>query len=378
MLCLATLTYDMAYKSYIRTVNEKIENICDALVTKYPELDAADIMAVLSADKTVDLHFLERYGIDPHEEPAIAVLESYRRRYMLLLAVIIFGGLAVPAIMSLYIKTHTRRKIADITQDIRRINAGDYSLDIGKDTEDELSALQNEIYKTMVTLRETGENANNDKLILKDALSDISHQLKTPITSLSIALDNLSMCKEDALLREKLIRNARRDVMKISSLVQLILKMSKLEAGTEKMIKQEVSLRTIVSEAVERVEPLADLKNIAIEISGRDGMFSCDPFWQAEALVNIIKNAVEHAASDVHIALESNDVYTAVSVINDGEPMDEEDMRHAFERFYKGKNSSRDSVGVGLALSKTIVEQDGGYISVDTDTGKTRFVIKYL
>ena len=378
MLCLATLTYDMAYKSYNRTVNEKIENICDALVTKYPELDAADIMAVLSADKTVDLHFLERYGIDPHEEPAIAVLESYRRRYMLLLAVIIFGGLAVPAIMSLYIKTHTRRKIADITQDIRRINAGDYSLDIGKDTEDELSALQNEIYKTMVTLRETGENANNDKLILKDALSDISHQLKTPITSLSIALDNLSMCKEDALLREKLIRNARRDVIKISSLVQLILKMSKLEAGTEKMIKQEVSLRTIVSEAVERVEALADLKNIAIEISGRDGMFSCDPFWQAEALVNIIKNAVEHAASDVHIALESNDVYTAVSVINDGEPMDEEDMRHAFERFYKGKNSSRDSVGVGLALSKTIVEQDGGYISVDTDTGKTRFVIKYL
>ena len=372
------LTYDMAYKSYIRTVNEKIENICDALVAKYPELDAADIMAVLSADKTVDRHFLERYGIDLHEEPAIAVLESYRWRYMLLLVVIIFGGLAVPVIMSLYIKTHTRRKIADITQDIRRINAGDYSLDIGNDTEDELSALQNEIYKTMVTLRETGENANNDKLILKDALSDISHQLKTPITSLSIALDNLSMCKEDALLREKLIKNARRDVIKISSLVQLILKMSKLEAGTEKMIKQEVSLRTIVLEAVERVEALADLKNIAIEISGRDGMFSCDPFWQAEALVNIIKNAVEHAASDVHIALESNDVYTAVSVINDGEPMDEEDMRHAFERFYKGKNSSRDSVGVGLALSKTIVEQDGGYISVDTDTGKTRFVIKYL
>ena len=378
MLCLATLTYDMAYKSCIRTVNEKIENICGALVAKYPELDAADIMAVLSADKTVDRHFLERYGIDPHEEPAIAVLESYRWRYMLLLAVIIFGGLAVPVIMSLYIKTHTRRKIADITQDIRRINAGDYSLDIGNDTEDELSALQNEIYKTMVTLREAGENANNDKLILKDALSDISHQLKTPITSLSIALDNLSMCKEDALLREKLIKNARRDVIKISSLVQLILKMSKLEAGTEKMIKQEVSLRTIVSEAVERVEALADLKNIAIEISGRDGMFSCDPFWQAEALVNIIKNAVEHAASDVHIFLESNDVYTAVSVINDGEPMDEEDMRHAFERFYKGKNSSRDSVGVGLALSKTIVEQDGGYISVDTDIGKTRFVIKYL
>ncbi len=378
MLCLATLTYDMAYKSYIRTVNEKIENICDALVAKYPELDAADIMAVLSADKTVDRHFLERYGIDPNEEPAIAVLESYRWRYMLLLAVIIIGGLAVPVIMSLYIKTHTRRKIADITQDIRRINAGDYSLDIGNDTEDELSALQNEIYKTMVTLREAGENANNDKLILKDALSDISHQLKTPITSLSIALDNLSMCKEDALLREKLIKNARRDVIKISSLVQLILKMSKLEAGTEKMIKQEVSLRMIVSEAVERVEALADLKNIAIEISGRDGMFSCDPFWQAEALVNIIKNAVEHAASDVHIFLESNDVYTAVSVINDGEPMDEEDMRHAFERFYKGKNSSRDSVGVGLALSKTIVEQDGGYISVDTDIGKTRFVIKYL
>lgn len=377
-MLLTVFIYERGYNSYIRAVNEKIDIICEKLVSQYPELNSSDIMDILSGERSSDSHFLEKYGIDLNKEPAVAALKQYHFMYMMMIIAVVLTGSAVSVIMALYMRKRTRRKIADITMDIKRINSGDYRIDIGDGNEDELSALQDEIFKTMVMLREAKENANHDKLLLKDALSDISHQLKTPITSLGIGLDNLSMCADDSMLREKLLRNARRDVAKISSLVQLILKMSKLEAGTEKMVKQEVSLSAIVSEAVEKVEALADLRNIAIKINGEDGRFICDPFWQVEAISNIIKNAVEHAASEVNIRLEKNDVYTAVSVVNDGEPMDEEDMKHAFERFYKGKNSSRDSVGIGLALSAAIVEQDGGYISVDVDTGKTRFSIKYL
>ena len=140
-------------------------------------------------------------------------------------------------------------------------------------------------------------------------------------------------------------------------------------------------MEKIVEAAVQNVSTLCDLKNIKIEKSlVPDSILSCDFRWQVEAITNILKNCVEHSeeGGKVIIKTEKNHVYTSISIRDFGKGMDEEDQKHIFERFYKGKNAKSDSVGIGLALAKAIIEADRGHISVESGKNGTRFIVKYF
>ena len=323
------------------------------------------------------------YGIDLKYDSAILVNDKWFRRYLCLSISLFLAFMGLFwGMFFRYYKTKEKR-VKEIIKDIEQINHGNYSLDLEDNSEDELSILKNELYKTTVMLKEVAENSIKDKIGLKDSLSDISHQLKTPLTSISILLENLI---EGQVMEEKIrnefLKDIKREVTNIQFLVETLLKLSKFDSNCVKFVKKEVKIQKLVQEALKNVEILCELKRIKIKTIGNDrDQLVCDPKWQIEALTNILKNCMEHSTSDseLEIIYEQNKVYSQIKIRDNGMGIDEQDLPHIFERFYKGKNSSYESMGIGLALAKSIIEEDNGYIGVESELGKgSIFTIKYL
>ena len=223
---------------------------------------------------------------------------------------------------------------------------------------------------------------DKEKLELKDSLSDISHQLKTPLTSILIMLDNLIDDPQmDENIREDFIRDIKREINSINFLVQSILKLSKLDTNTVNFIEEKNDLNEIVNQAIKNVTMLSDLKNVSVILkSNTNSIIKCDFKWQVEAISNIIKNCIEHSNKDseVIITIEDNKAYWKITIKDSGIGIDKEDLPHIFERFYKGKNATPDSIGIGLSLAQTIIKKDNGTISVKSSSKGTTFTIKYF
>lgn len=370
-------TYKKEQENYNRAINAVAYTVLD----KYPETNITDLFIAIDNASTGDYaeEIFARYGIDIKTESIIQNNdEIYRNK--ILIHTGLYLMLVITLVIIYYLDYRSRyKKVDEIAKYIEQILKGNYSLVIDNNTEDELSILKNEVYKVTIMLKEAANTANSDKKELKDSLSDISHQLKTPITSLLINLDNLSENPDiDVELRQKFIKNAIRDVNNISSLVQYILKLSKLDANTITFKKKETNIREIIDESIKNVSALSDLKDVTINVNGpNEQILICDPYWQVEAVTNVLKNAIEYADSKVYINYTGNNVFTEIEIYNDGIIIPEEDRKHIFERFYRGKNQDKDSVGIGLALSKAIIEQDGGHITCD-NFKITKFIIRYL
>ena len=232
-------------------------------------------------------------------------------------------------------------------------------------------------------LRELADNSLNDKKELKKALEDISHQLKTPLTSIIIMLDNIiDNPGMDDKTKLDFINDIKRESLNISFLVQSILKLSKFDVNVIKFDNKNNDLNEIVKETIKNVSSICDLKNVKVKVSYCDeAVINCDYKWQIEAISNVLKNAVEHSKEfdTVKIKIDNNKLYAQVSIIDSGVGISKEDLKHIFERFYKGKNSSKDSIGIGLALAKSIIESNNGFINVKSEKNKgTIFEIKYF
>ncbi len=233
----------------------------------------------------------------------------------------------------------------------------------------------------MIKLKESAENSLQDKKNLKKSLEDISHQIKTPLTSILIMLDNLIDAPNmDIETRQWFIRDIKKNVNSINFLVQSLLKLSKFDTNTVNFIREEKSLSEIITIAKQKVSALCDLKKVKIESNGdENAKIKCDFKWQVEAITNVLKNCVEHSKTNgkIIVTYGKNNAYSFINVKDYGDGIDEYDINHIFERFYKGKNAKEDSIGIGLALSKTIIESDNGKISVESDNTGTKFKIKY-
>ena len=292
--------------------------------------------------------------------------------------------ITIASLCILYFRYNYKRKndIKDIIKYIEQINRRNYELEIDTISEDELSILKNEIYKTAVMLKEAALNSNKDKLNLKKSLEDISHQLKTPLTSILVLLDNLIDEPDmDSSIRNDFIIDIKRNVININFLVQALLKLSKFDANTVHFIKKENDLEMIAKEAIKNVSTLCDLRNINIKLTTlENAKVECDAKWQIEAITNIIKNAIEHSKdnSSIIINIDNNRVYSKIEVIDFGDGISKRDIKHIFERFYKGENATSNSIGIGLALAKTIIEEDRGTIAVESNESNTKFTIKYF
>ena len=339
-------------------------------------------MTILNNDKNESAEFFKKYSIDLNNT---SILINNDVKFNIFLVVnISFLLVSIGILLAVFIRYNNKKEndIKDIIKCIEQINRKNYELQIDSISEDELSILKNEIYKTTIMLKESAENSNKDKLNLKKSLEDISHQLKTPLTSILVMLDNIIEEPDmDSSVRSDFIIDIKRNVVNINFLVQNILKLSKFDANTINFIKNEKSVREIVNESIQKVLPLCDLRNINIEFNcNKDSKIVCDYKWQVEAVTNILKNAIDHStdADKIVINVDDNSVYSLIEIINYGEVISKKDMKHIFERFYKGENAKSDSIGIGLALAKNIIEEDNGNVSAESDNNKTIFSIKYF
>lgn len=369
------------YRSYTKNYNESINSIIYEVTLKYPDINEYDLIEVLDSNKNSD-DILSKYGINDKNSSVIENDKLFKK-YIIIDLLVLVVIILVIYLFFIINKFKRTKKINKIIELISKINRRNFAIDVEDYTEDELSALKQEIYKTSLMLRSEADNSLKDKLNLKDSLSDISHQLKTPLTSITIMIDNILDNEEmDIKTRRKFLINIKREIININFLVQNLLKISKFDANVIKFNKEEVFIKDIVNEAIKKVSALSELKGISIKVSGdKNATINCDFMWEVEAISNIIKNSIEHINSDgfVEINYTKNKVYSRILIRDNGIGIDSDDLPYIFDRFYKGKNTSRDSVGIGLALSKSIIEKDNGSVSVkSTPNIGTIFTIKFF
>ena len=370
------------YRNYIKNVNTVINEIVNNIQEQYPDVDINKIISMLNDENVSNENVLSQYGIDISKDSAILTNDLlYRNNVIMNLSIILIFSIIIIIVFVLYNKRQ-KNKIKEITNYIEQINNKNYALDIQDNNEDELSVLKNELYKITVMLKEQAENSAKDKINLKNSLEDISHQLKTPLTSITIMLDNILDSPDmDLQTRNEFIKDIYREIANIKFLVQNLLILSKFDANTITFNENEEKLEDIIEEAKQNVASICDLKNIQIILEGKeDAKTTCDLKWQIEALTNILKNCAEHSNNNtkINVLYSENNMYSEIVIKDEGSGIDQKDLKHIFERFYKGKNSDKDSIGIGLSLAKTIIEKDNGFITVDSELGKgTTFNIKY-
>ena len=374
------------YGSYNEQYNKKLTAMCMEIEKKYPDITDVDIIKLMNADGKIDRDYFMRYGIDISKDSVVKQNGTIFYRYLVINVITFLAGVSVVALVAYKMNGKQQRRICRIADYLKNINQGDYSFYMEDSAEGNLSILESEVYKTTIMLKENADNSKLDKQKLKDSLSDISHQLKTPITSLLINLENLENNPDlDSGRRNSLIGNAKRDTNRISQMVGQLLTLSRLDANVIEFKKEKISLGEIAGEAKANVDALADLLGISvIEENAKDAEASiiCDGYWEKQAITNLVKNAVEHAASRVVIRYMNCELYKEIVVENDGEPISEEDRKNVFKRFYSGQHSTTDSVGIGLSLANAVVKNDGGYIVIESDENipdsGVKFIVRYV
>ena len=368
------------YKKYTQNFNEKLVAILNNIDDN--ELDKTKIVEILNGSTDYNINF-SNYGIDINNDSLILENDQYYKQFAITnLSIIVVLSLCLMAVFIKY-NVNKDKRFREIVKYIKQINNKDYKLDIQDNTEDELSILKNDLYKITVSLKEAAENSSKDKILLKNSLSDISHQLKTPLTSITITLDNILENQEmNDSMRNKFVYDIKREILNINFLVNSLLKLSRLDANSVNFINKEEKVENIIYEGIKNVSALCDLKNIVIEVRGDNkATIICDFMWQVEAVTNILKNGIEHSKenSKIIVSIEENKLYTQIKIRDFGIGIDEKDLSHIFERFYKGKNSSSESVGIGLALAKSIIEKNNGIISVSSNLEEgTVFNLKFF
>ena len=381
-LALLLIVNNIEYNQYKKTFNYKINAILETVQEEYPNIKKEELIKILDSKEISDNILLE-YGYDIEKDSFIQQNNNISFTFNIVKGMILV--IAFVVITYIFVKSHIEsdKEIEKIIKCIEDINHKNYELKIDDLSEDKLSILKQEIYKTTIMLKENAENSLKDKVDLKNALQDISHQLKTPLTSISIMLENIIDDPEmDNDVRQNFIKQIKREITNISFLVQSILKLSKFESNTIDFNRKEVSIKNIINETIRNVSNLCDLKDVEIKVNDKcKNNIYCDSKWQVEAITNILKNAVEYSdsGSKVLIECEDNNLYSQIKIIDYGKGMDKEDTLNIFKRFYKGKDSTKDSIGIGLSLSKAIIEEDNGRIAVESEKNKgTIFTIKYF
>lgn len=372
------------YKKISVITNEKISEIIEYIIKENPSIDTKKIIQILNSNEyKVGEEELKKYGINIEEiNSIIAVRKQMKTNIILNIILIVLFSVLYMAIIFIYLKQRDK-KINQITQYINEIKNRKYDLNINENSEDELSNLKNELYKITIMLKEESEISRQDKENIKMSVEDISHQLKTPLTSIMIMLDNLKDNPNmDEDTKQKFIFEISKQVDWINWLVISILKLSRLEADVVKFSNNKINVKKFIDEIIGNLEIPIEIKNQKISIEGdEDASFIGDYKWQQEAITNIIKNAIEHNKENgkITIKYEENVLFTKITIIDEGQGIAKEDLKHIFERFYKAQNSSDNSVGIGLSLAKNIIEKNNGMINCKSEIGNgTEFIVKYM
>lgn len=371
-------THNMYKKEIIR--NNAI--IIGAIVEKYPEIEAETIKKLISDNANYErgIEILSKYGINNIENLDELVSVNELKNKMILENIILVALMIIVYILvNLYFYKKEDKRLNDISNYIDNILNNDYSLDIREYDEDTISSLKNHIYKITVKLRNMSEYSQKEKEYLEVALSDISHQLKTPLTSIMVMNELLENKNLEESKRKECMQKSKVQLEKIQWLITSLLKISQIDSGTIKLKKENVNAKELINKTLESLIIQIEAKDInLIQDIEEDLTIICDENWTSEALINIIKNAYEHTEKEgtIKITAKGNPIYSEIKIEDNGSGIKEEDINHIFERFYRGK-SNKESIGIGLNMSKTIIEKQNGTIEVQSTEGVgTCFTIK--
>ncbi len=293
-----------------------------------------------------------------------------------------FAVLAVSLLFSAVFIFYTVRRYAQIgrlSSYLKKINSGDYALDVRDNVEGELSILKSELYKVTVMLREKSDTLAKDKAALQNALSDISHQLKTPLTSMFMMTDLLCDAELPDEKRREFTGRLRAQLERIQWLVSSLLKLSKLDARTVVFKPAAVSAKSLLEKACAPLLIPIEIKSQSLLVEDGDVTVRCDENWTAEALLNILKNCVEHTpeGGSLSVTCTTNPIFTQIEIRDSGQGISLKDLPHVFSRFYRGSNASDDSVGIGLAMAAAIVTGQGGSIdAANHPQGGSAFTVR--
>lgn len=362
-----------------------LSNLIGTVREAYPEMPEDALMRFISGQghQESGRRFLESYGIFSQEqetgEGASAQTRDWFPLEMNLTFLLGVCGMAALTFHSLY---RRQKRVYELGGYLEELVRGNYELDIRDNGEDELSRLKNEVYKLTVFFREQAENAAKSRRALADSVADISHQLKTPLTSVTVLVDNLLEPEDmDEGTRRRFLMEISSQLSGVSWLVGTLLKLSRLDAGVVELEEKPLRLNAVAEEVVNRLELGAELKQVEFRKEIPEEMqILGDARWLTEALLNVVKNAVEHSETGGMVSLRAreNPVYTELTVQNWGRMIPLQEQKHLFERFYRGRGAGKESVGIGLALTKEILKKQNGSVSVESTEDKgTIFTMKF-
>ena len=367
--------------SAINIIKDKvIENnqaIIGQIISQRPEVEEEiiDIITQGNSKENINLgkEILAKYNYGNNlsltNEPIIK--ESMSKIFIIFLILICFV-LIVSLILAILYFRKIYKDIKDMTDYVYNSSEGRNFDMKNRNQEGQIGLLKTELIKMINILKEKVELLNNEKIFLNEVISDISHQLKTPMTSLIILND---LMYEDLPKETKIefLDKIKSQLNRMEWLIKSMLKLSKVEAKVIDFEKKEVKVSELIKKSISPSLIPMEIKNIELTVSGDENIsYIGDINWSCEAFVNIIKNCVEHTDTNgkINISYEENPLYCEVVIKDSGEGIDKKDLPHIFKRFYKGKSSKDDSVGIGLAMAKSIIESQNGDIYVKSEKNK--------
>ena len=369
------------YNSYVRITNNFTNNIISEVVKNYPDVTEEEIIEIINSSDNEASDILASFGIDIN---SMGVLKSINDNFycnLIINSIVLLVISIVIFLLIFFYDKKEKRELDKIIDYLKELNRGNYDLKIDLNSEGILSILKNEIYTTTVMLREMASREYLDKITLKENLANISHQLKTPLTSISILVDNLCDEEVDKKTEIEFLNDIKRQVDNINYLVIVLLKLSRFDANVITFKKDDINVKKLILECMKNLDVIREVKNINIHVSGaNDVEFIGDYKWESEAISNILKNAIEHTLNDknIYISFKDKSIYTEIIIEDEGLGMRNSEKNRIFERFYKGSSTNSNNFGIGLSLAKEIITKDNGKIIVKSEVNKgTKFIIRY-
>ena len=372
-----SLSYLHISEKYRNEIYNFYNQVLGSVSEQYPEIEDKLIKDLFISPQTINKDYLSKYGLDiSNIDIPNSPIDILKDNSLLLTIIFSISTISIAFIFIYYQKKQVN-DIKKLDEYCKKIIKGEGALELKSEDESLESVLKNNIYDMTMLLKETNNNLNNNNKGFEKLIADISHQLKTPLTSLSLLNDLLyTDLPEDK--KKEFLDASSKELDKIRWLIKTLLNIAKLDSKTLVLKKDNNNAEEMSKEIQNNFKAMCEAYNANITVKAdKYCNIYCDKKWTLEAISNIIKNAIEHNSKNINIQVEENRIFTQIQISDDGEGISKKDINHIFERFYKSENSKENSIGLGLAFCKSIINNQDGEIKVESKKNMgTRFIIK--
>lgn len=372
-----SLSYLHISEKYRNEIYNFYNQVLGSVSEQYPEIEDKLINDLFISPQTINKDYLSKYGLDTSNiDIPNSPIDILKDNSLLLTIIFSISTISIAFIFIYYQKKQVN-DIKKLDEYCKKIIKGEGALELKSEDESLESVLKNNIYDMTMLLKETNNNLNNNNKGFEKLIADISHQLKTPLTSLSLLNDLLyTDLPEDK--KKEFLDASSKELDKIRWLIKTLLNIAKLDSKTLVLKKDNNNAEEMLKEIQNNFKAMCEAYNANITVKAdKYCNIYCDKKWTLEAISNIIKNAIEHNSKNINIQVEENRIFTQIQISDDGEGISKKDINHIFERFYKSENSKENSIGLGLAFCKSIINNQDGEIKVESKKNMgTRFIIK--